>query len=196
MYSLTIQSFSTAIILFVIACLLSLLFRIMIMLAVGFDSKAICVKNRQQWMALAFFVPVSAIVYVCIKKNLKKTVPQHCYSCGATVQPDEITCNQCGSARLSDYVVAGSEKKKKSALICLIIGLVAYFAGIVFICFGSFSVFQTLVKDYYDNSSSYYDFDDNYGYYDDNYDDFFEFYGDDNYDDYLDGYSDYFYQMP
>lgn len=190
MYSAVTSSYSLSITFFVICIVLIILFRIMIMLAVGFDCKSIGVKNREMWMALAFFVPISAIVYLCIRKKLDKTVPQYCYSCGATVQPEAIVCPQCGSAELSDYVIAGSEKKRKSALICLIIGLVAYAAGCIFSFLGLISLVQPLLQDYYDNGSSYYDFDENYG----GYDDFFEY--DDNYEEYFDDYSGDFYQMP
>ncbi|MFR5876908.1 MAG: hypothetical protein ACLUFN_10515 [Eubacterium sp.] len=177
---------------FVIAIVLAIVFRIMIMLAVGFDCKAAGVKSRSAWMALAFFVPISAIVYVCIRKSLDKTVPKHCNSCGAMMPPGTAVCSNCGSARLSDYVVADSAKKKKSALVCLIIGLIMYVACSVFYCLGAVSMIRPLVEDYYNNGNGYYDNFDDYGNYDD-YDDFFDYYDE---DDYFDDYSDYFSQLP
>jgi hypothetical protein len=161
----------------IIGAVLLLLFSVMIMLAVGIDCKRIGVKKRGTWMVLAFFVPITAIIYFCIRKKLEKTVPKYCRSCGATVEPNQIVCPNCGSAKLDDYVIAGADKKKKSIKICLIIGLVGYIAGVIFAYIGFYSFFITEFSKLNDYSSGYYDFDDDY----DDYSDFYNYYGNDYY---------------
>ena len=100
--------------------------QIMLMLAVSYDCKALGVRDRTLWMLLSFFIPLCALIYLFVRKNLKKEVPKHCPNCGAASPPNAQVCLNCGNPALMDYQVVNAPSYKRSRNIYLIITVTLY----------------------------------------------------------------------
>lgn len=156
---------------------LAILAKVMIMLAVGEDCKTIGVKNRTLWMLLAFFIPITALIYLVVRSSLEKTVPKFCPRCGATSAPNMHFCQNCGNTALMDYQITDApvhQKKRKSFLTWGIILYVVYFV-VYLVAVGSVFVTGTrnLFGNYQNggNGGGIYDFNPDFG---NDYDDFFD----------------------
>ena len=164
--------------------LLSIASQVLIMLAVGADAKALGVKDRTLWMVLSFFIPICAIVYLCIRKTLTKSVPKYCPNCGATSPPNAVACVQCGNPMLMDYQVADAPKHQKSAKTFMISGIIAYVLAVVILLVGYFGFFFSTIREFgneIDNGiQEFREFDpyEDYEDYFDDYEDYFDDYGD------------------
>lgn len=144
----------------------SILKNIFIMLAVGFDCKSKGLKNKAGWMALTFFIPISAIIYLCVRNSsAKKEVPLYCNTCGFTAQPNSKMCPRCGNYSLQEYQIVNSKENRKSAILCLVLAII--FAAVS--VFTYLAMAKQALQPLEDKGSS-------------GYEDFFNYDGDDNND--------------
>lgn len=158
---------------YLILGLLNIAVSITAMLAIKFDCEAEGIKSKTGWMIFAFFIPILAgIIYLCCRKSAKKVTPKYCPACGTTNDSDANFCTQCGNIALENYKVVGGEKKKKTALILMIIAICLIVASNVFNYLGvdESSIIDSLdsYSDYFDDFDEY-DDDDDYDYDDDDY---------------------------
>lgn len=113
-----------------ISGVLSLVGKVLLVIAVGNDAKARGLKSRTAFMILVFFFPlVVGIIYLCVRDSAAKIVPQMCCNCHATLAPEYQQCPNCGGFLLQDYLVPNAVNLKKSAKTCLIIAIICYIAG-------------------------------------------------------------------
>ena len=173
-----------------IGTLIYLAAKILIMLAVGQDAKALGVKDRTLWMILTFFIPYAAIIYVCMRKDIQKEIPKYCPQCKQYVPADSYICPHCGNAALTPCEHRDAQKLKKSARSFTIAGAIAYGLSCIVLYIGALGLMAGLMNGVnnfvndFDNFGEYFG---DGGYYEYDEDDPFEFY-----DDYFDDYEDYF----
>ena len=157
-----------------VGCLMALGSSILFMLAVGADAKAIGVKNRMMWMVLTVFMPISGIIYLCLRNSLEKITPKYCPACGATLPPNATGCMRCGNYALMDYRVADAPKYEKQRKGFLVGGIVVYVLAFLVIIGATIGYTFSVVKDIGDYTYNYSEeFDE------DDLEDFFENYEDD-----------------
>lgn len=150
--------------------------RLFLMLSVGTDMKAKGLRLRALWMALTFFIPWCAIVYVIVRKWLPTEGPQYCESCHATNAPGAVQCASCGSGKLTPMVAVDPQQQKKKTKAFAIVGGVLYCLSAVLLAVSyamltvsMFSYLEDFADEWKDFPSYYYG-----EYDDDDYDDFFE----------------------
>lgn len=158
--------------LIILNSVLAIAFKVLVMLAIYNDAKAIAVKNKTVYIVLAFFFPlIVGIVYLCTRKTALKEVPKVCNICNTVVAPEFTHCPNCGGVIFTDYLVVNNEKFKKIAknlLISAIIVCIASFSTSVAVEIESLEFTQKFAEDYSDGSD-----------YDDYFEKFFkEYYGD------------------
>ena len=122
---------------------------------------------RGGWMALAFLLPYSAVVYACVCKCLPKGVVQHCDHCGAALAAKQVECPACGSGKLLPETGISPEKAQKKTRRCLLAAAITWALSSVAVtaCFllmmaGSFAMLDMvpndLFGDYLPNDYSYF----------------------------------------
>ncbi|MDD6355882.1 MAG: hypothetical protein PUG26_06035 [Oscillospiraceae bacterium] len=158
--------------LIILDSVLAIAFKVLVMLAIYNDAKAIAVKNKTVYIVLAFFFPlIVGIVYLCTRKTALKEVPKVCNICNTVVAPEFAHCPNCGGVIFTDYLVVNNEKFKKIAknlLISAIIVCIASFSTSVAVEIESLEFTKKFAEDYSDGSD-----------YDDYFEKFFkEYYGD------------------
>lgn len=154
------------IMLFMLIGICGILTNVFIMLAVGEDARAIGVKNRELWMLLAFFIPISALLYIVLRNSLSKTVPKMCTRCQATCPPNSTYCSNCGSTVLMDYTITDAEvhkAKRKNYIVGLVsVMIVSVVMSIIAVGAGVMFAFKNdSFKEQFDNGSGVYDFGEN-----------------------------------
>ncbi len=126
---------------FIASIVLFILFKVLVMLAVGFDCKSRGVKDKSLWMVLTFFFTVIAgIVYACRCNSLEKTVPKLCVNCNTTVAPNCVSCPNCSNTVFVDYQINDKDKnikKRKTSLIIAVISIILSVACYFAICYSS-----------------------------------------------------------
>lgn len=131
-------------ILLLLSSFLSLFVCILTSEAISEDSKARGIKNRMTFAVFGFFFPLpTAIVYLIVRKNVKKIQPKICNCCGISLDNSFTVCPQCGSKQFTDYLIVDNEKHHKVAkttaisaavlyVIVLTIGLYMQFSGMFY----------------------------------------------------------------
>lgn len=128
----------------VLCCLFSLVFDVMIMLAIGFDLKSRGSENTTVWMILAFFFPViTGIVYAFKRDGIAADVPKTCVNCNHVVNAKAVFCSNCGGNAFTSFPVPGKEKNTKNKNIALTIGIVAIVISIMCSAFAFSSLFKS-----------------------------------------------------
>lgn len=161
--------------LFLILCFIfSLVFDIMIMLAIGFDLKARGSENTTVWMILAFFFPViTGIVYAFKRNSIVPNVPKTCVNCNNVANAKAVFCTNCGGTAFAPFPIEGKEKNTKNKNIALTIGIVAIVISILFSVLSFTSLFRSFdslddlfngVFDYDQNDDFDFDYDDDWEY--------------------------------
>lgn len=115
------------IIYFVLAFVLSLIFKAFICAAINFDAKARGVKEKTMYTVLSFFFPIIVgIIYLCRRKNCPKIQPKLCNQCHTTVDTKSTFCPNCLGTEFTDYRIQNDVKYHKTSKIFLIIAIVVY----------------------------------------------------------------------
>lgn len=160
--------------LFLICFATMLLFRILLALCVKKDADSIGVRTQWYWILLAFFIPITVVIYLLMRQSLEKTVPKYCFKCGESSAPNSMVCQHCGSANIADMVSADSKKKKKSVKSCIIAMIVVFIVGaITFLTAFGIGIFNVFSNHSIDDLFGYLDYLDDYDYNFDN-NEFFE----------------------
>lgn len=109
---------------------LILIFRIMFMLAIGFDCKARGNKKQTMWMLLTFFFPlVAGIVYAC-KRDNAPVVQRRCDNCGTYVNDTAEFCPNCGN-HIMGSPVRDAEKNQRNSYITFGVSIVSLVVAVI-----------------------------------------------------------------
>lgn len=140
--------------LLLLASLFSLAARVFLVLAVYYDADSKGIKDKNIYAVLTLFFPIiMIIVYLCVRKNAAKIQPKMCNVCHTTVNTNMTFCPKCLSSSFTDYLVAGSVKKKKQSNLFSVMALLFYICAVINI----FTACSVLVQDFddYINDDSY-----------------------------------------
>lgn len=154
--------FENAVIMYMGIVFLSLfmiVFRIFVMLAVGFDCKARGIKNQAVWMVLTYVAPlIVGIIYLFLRDKEDVRLLKRCTMCGAVSDSRAPFCMQC---RGNSFIPLDDQKnayKSKSKLffgisMCGIVGviicLIVFFSGIFGMIFDVIDGAFESVESYY-----------------------------------------------
>lgn len=140
--------------LLLLASLFSLAARVFLVLAVYYDADSKGIKDKNIYAVLTLFFPIiMIIVYLCVRKSAAKIQPKMCNVCHTTVNTNSAFCPKCLSSSFTDYLVAGSVKKKKQSNFFSVMALLFYICAVI----NTVTVCSVLVQDFddYINDDSY-----------------------------------------
>lgn len=116
---------------------LLIIFKVLFMLAIGFDCKSRGDQKQTMWMILCFFFPLPAgIVYGCTRNKDNQPYSKFCHNCGSAVHPDANFCTNCGNMNLVIHAPKDNEKNKKTSKIFFGVSVALYvFAVLAYVIF-------------------------------------------------------------
>lgn len=159
-----------------------IIFKVLFMLAIGFDCKARGDNKQSMWMILCFFFPLPAgIVYGCTRNKNNQAYNKFCPNCGAVLHPAANFCPNCNNMNLVINEPKDSAKNTKTSktlfgvsvafYVCAVIAYVVFIMSVVSMTIGTVdsvldNSMNALEEKYNDDTHYGYIVDDKIVYYD------------------------------
>lgn len=119
-------------ILICVASALNVICRVLIPIAIAYDTKALSIRNDVMWIVLSIFFPVVIVLaYLLCRNSAQKNVPKLCTVCNTTVANGIKCCPTCNNTMFFvDYVVPNKDKLHKKSKTFAIVALICFIASI------------------------------------------------------------------
>lgn len=115
-----------------IYALVLIIFKVLFMLAIGFDCKSRGDNKQSMWMIFCFFFPLPAgIVYGCTRDRSNPSYNKFCHNCGAVLHPSANFCPNCNNMNLVVNVPKDSEKNKKTSKTFFGVSVAVYVIAVI-----------------------------------------------------------------